>query len=97
MTISVTVPPVVPAGRLAAHAQPVIDLAGGLRLRPWDPTDADALVATAADPEIRRWNLLSVPTPDDARARIQRMHERWQAKRPRGGPSPNPGQALPSG
>jgi RimJ/RimL family protein N-acetyltransferase len=65
---------------MACQAQPLLGLDGGLRLRPWAIADADALVAAAADPDIRRWNLLSVQTLDDARARITRMHDRWAAE-----------------
>ncbi|WP_030597165.1 GNAT family N-acetyltransferase [Streptomyces fulvoviolaceus] len=82
--------PVVPAGRIADNAQPVLDLpgngngsdndTGGLELRPWRTTDADALVAASHDPAISHWNLLPALSEDEARARIERMHERWTAE-----------------
>ncbi|MHA5049792.1 GNAT family N-acetyltransferase [Streptomyces sp. SD15] len=72
--------PVVPAGRMARKGQPVLSLPGGLELRPWRVTDADVLVAAGQDPAIRQWNLLHVESPDDARKRIERMHERWHAE-----------------
>ncbi|WP_369247399.1 GNAT family N-acetyltransferase [Streptomyces sp. R41] len=74
------IPPAVPAGQLARTPQPVLDLPHGLELRPWLPGDADALVAAGQDPAIRQWNLLHVESLDDARKRIERMHERWQAE-----------------
>ncbi|WP_405527916.1 GNAT family N-acetyltransferase [Streptomyces canus] len=70
--------PVVPAGRMADNAQPVLALPGGLKLRPWRTTDAGALVAASHDPAISRWNLLPTLTEDEARARIGRMRERWE-------------------
>ncbi|WP_328978214.1 GNAT family N-acetyltransferase [Streptomyces canus] len=72
------IPPVVPAGRMADNAQPVLALPGGLKLRPWRTTDAGALVAASHDPAISRWNLLPTLTEDEARARIGRMRERWE-------------------
>ncbi|KOX25646.1 MULTISPECIES: GNAT family N-acetyltransferase [unclassified Streptomyces] len=74
------VPAVVPAGRMAGAEQPVFDLPNGLELRPWRLSDADALMAAARDPAIRRWNRLLVETPEEARRRIERMHERRRAE-----------------
>ncbi|MFD8599486.1 GNAT family N-acetyltransferase [Kitasatospora sp. NPDC059646] len=74
------VPVVVPAGRMAALEQPVLALPSGLELRPWRPEDADALAAAGQDPDIRQWNRFAVASPQDARDRIRRMHERWQAE-----------------
>lgn len=86
------IPPVVPAGRMADNAQPVLDLPGngngngsdtgdGLELRPWRTTDAGALVAASHDPAISQWNLLPAVSEDEAHARIERMHERWTTER----------------
>ncbi|GAA1073135.1 GNAT family N-acetyltransferase [Kitasatospora arboriphila] len=74
------VPAVVPEGRMAAAAQPVLAVSAGLELRPWRPEDAGALVAAGRDAAIRQWNLLAVPTAEDARRRIARMQQRWQAE-----------------
>ncbi|GGN61185.1 acetyltransferase [Streptomyces albiflavescens] len=65
---------------MARSEQPVLDLPHGLELRPWRPGDADALVAAGQDPAIRQWNLLYVESPEDARKRIARMHERWRSE-----------------
>ncbi|MFE2103391.1 MULTISPECIES: GNAT family N-acetyltransferase [unclassified Streptomyces] len=76
------IPDVVPAGSMAERDQPVLGLPGGLELRPWrtGDADADALLTAGSDPAIRLWNLFSVRTRDEARARIERMHERWRAE-----------------
>ena len=66
---------------MARNAQPTLGLPNGLELRPWRLSDADALVAASHDPAICQWNLLPVETPEGARRRIERMHERWQAER----------------
>ncbi|MER7946428.1 GNAT family N-acetyltransferase [Streptomyces sp. NPDC096079] len=65
---------------MARAEQPVLGLPGGLELRPWRLSDADVLVTAGQDPGIRHWNRLLVDTPDDARRRIERMHERWTAE-----------------
>lgn len=80
MTHSAGIPDVVPAGRMAGQAQPVLALHAGLELRPWRADDAGALLGAARDPAIRRWNLFTVADTADARARIARMHERWRAE-----------------
>ncbi|MBL1084389.1 GNAT family N-acetyltransferase [Streptomyces actinomycinicus] len=76
------IPAVVPAGRLADHDQAVLPLPGGLELRPWrlDDADADALHSAGQDPAISHWNLFSVGSRDEARARIGRLHARRQAE-----------------
>lgn len=75
------IPPVVPPGRMAALAQPSYDLPCGLRLRPWEPYDAPALVAAYADPGIRHWNRPDPLTEERAVTRIARWRERWHAER----------------
>ncbi|MFD5795516.1 GNAT family N-acetyltransferase [Streptomyces diastatochromogenes] len=76
------IPDVVPAGSMAERDQPVLGLPGGLELRPWrtDDADAGALLTAGQDPAIQLWNLFSVRSRDEARARIERMHERWRAE-----------------
>ncbi|WP_199836285.1 GNAT family N-acetyltransferase [Streptomyces sp. NRRL F-4489] len=65
---------------MAQVEQPVLGLPGDVELRPWRLSDADVLVAAGQEPAIRQWNRLLVETPEDARRRIARMHERWQAE-----------------
>ncbi|MFF3980737.1 GNAT family N-acetyltransferase [Streptomyces sp. NPDC001828] len=58
--------------------QPALALLSGLELRPWRVSDADALVAAAQEPGIRQWNRPFVTSQEEARERIERMHERWR-------------------
>jgi RimJ/RimL family protein N-acetyltransferase len=67
--------PVVPAGRLAAIAQPTLDL-GDLRLRPWRTGDVDVVTEAYADPAIRHWHARSL-TRDEASAWIAQWPTRW--------------------
>ncbi|MER6072565.1 GNAT family N-acetyltransferase [Streptomyces sp. NPDC001817] len=71
---------VVPAGRMAGIEQPVLALPGGLELRPWHPDDAGTLLTAGQDPMIRKWNRFTVGSREEALARIERMHARWQAE-----------------
>ncbi|MEV6250783.1 GNAT family N-acetyltransferase [Streptomyces sp. NPDC051742] len=80
MISSSGIPAVVPAGRMAARDQPVLGLPSGLKLRPWRMSDAEVLVAGGQDPAVRHWNRLLVATPEEARQRIARMHDRWRAE-----------------
>ncbi len=74
------IPPVVPAGRMAAAEQPVLAVPGGWELRPWQPGDAGALLAASQDPAIRLWNRLVVNSAAEAAERIERMQQRWRAE-----------------
>ncbi|WKE73330.1 GNAT family N-acetyltransferase [Streptomyces sp. WP-1] len=74
------IPDVVPAGRMADGAQPVLGLARGMEQPHWSADDADALLTAARDPAIRRWNLFTAADHADARRRIERMHERWRGE-----------------
>jgi RimJ/RimL family protein N-acetyltransferase len=58
----------------------VLGLPRRLELRPWHIRDADVLVSAGQDPAIRKWNRLIVESPEHARRRIERMHERWRAE-----------------
>lgn len=70
------VEPLIPPGRMAALAQPVIE-AAGVRLRPWQPSDRPAVLAGYADPDIQRWHCRSM-TDDEARAWIDAWPNRWR-------------------
>ncbi|MFF7970009.1 GNAT family N-acetyltransferase [Streptomyces sp. NPDC007905] len=76
------IPAVVPEGRLADESQPVLALPGGLELRPWrlDEADADTLLTAGQDPAISRWNLFCVGSREEARGRIERLHQRRRAE-----------------
>ena len=72
--------PVIPGGRLARSAQPVLPADGGLVLRPWRPGDARAVAAAYADPAIQRWHARRVDSEDEARDLILRWQRSWPAE-----------------
>ncbi|MFE7312063.1 GNAT family N-acetyltransferase [Streptomyces sp. NPDC057555] len=53
---------------------------GDLVLRPWELTDVPAIRRAFADPEVRRWILLSGSSDDDARAWLGRWQKTWQGE-----------------
>ena len=56
--------------------EPPVLAAGPLRLRPWRPEDAQAVLAAQQDPEIRAWaGGHAVATTEDARALLRRLVE----------------------
>ncbi|MEY9870679.1 RimJ/RimL family protein N-acetyltransferase [Streptacidiphilus sp. MAP12-33] len=76
-----SVPPVVPAGRMAAGEQPVRPLPSGALLRPWQEGDEAAIVEAALDPGIQRWSRPGRGvTEADARERIARWRRRWRSE-----------------
>ncbi|MCX5386776.1 GNAT family N-acetyltransferase [Streptomyces sp. NBC_00083] len=72
-----SIPPVVPAGRMARHPQPALVLPGGRELRPWRESDADVLVASCLDPAIAQWNRPEPLSRGAAREKIARWGHRW--------------------
>jgi RimJ/RimL family protein N-acetyltransferase len=74
------VPPVIPAGRLARCAQPVLPVDAELELRPWARADAAAVVAAYADPAIERWHARRVDDEDEALALIEQWNRIWTAE-----------------
>ncbi|NXY94268.1 GNAT family N-acetyltransferase [Streptomyces sp. BR123] len=76
----VSIPDVVPPGRLAGAGHPVFSLPCGLRLRPWARDDAPVLAASCHDPDVQHWNRPGHLTLDAARERIARWEERRQAE-----------------
>ena len=73
------VPDVLPAGSLRRRSQPVLT-AGDLRVRPWEPDDAPALVAAYADPGVQHWNGQRLDRAE-AEAYAQVWHGHWLAER----------------
>jgi RimJ/RimL family protein N-acetyltransferase len=69
--------PVVPTGRLARTAQPVLSVDAELRLRPWRAGDAAAVVAAYADPAIEQWHARRVQDETEAAALIAGWREGW--------------------
>jgi RimJ/RimL family protein N-acetyltransferase len=76
--VTYTLPPVVPAGRIAGMPQPVLKAPGGLLLRPWAAIDAPALYQASLDPEIQKWNKWRLDGEDEARATISGWREAWR-------------------
>ncbi|MCM2410471.1 GNAT family N-acetyltransferase [Streptomyces sp. RKAG290] len=74
------VPPLIPQGRLASSAQPLLPVAGDLLLRPWQPTDAPAVVAAFTDPAIQRWHVRRADSVDEARGWIAQWQGAWSAE-----------------
>ncbi|MDX8142012.1 GNAT family N-acetyltransferase [Lentzea sp. BCCO 10_0061] len=56
--------------------QPRIEV-GGLTLRPWRESDADAVLKAFSCPEIQRWHVRRMDTRDEARAWIAGWPARW--------------------
>lgn len=72
--------PVIPGGRVAGRAQPILPAGGGLVLRPWLSADARAVAAAYADPVIQRWHARRVDSEDEARDLILRWQRSWLAE-----------------
>lgn len=56
--------------------QPRIEV-GGLTLRPWRESDADAVLKAFSCPEIQRWHVRRMDTRDEAREWIGAWPARW--------------------
>ncbi|OKH92312.1 GNAT family N-acetyltransferase [Streptomyces uncialis] len=72
--------PVVPVGSMSAGVQPVLGLASGFELRPWERDDAEVLVESCLDPEVQHWNRPGYLSLDEAREKISRWRRRWEAE-----------------
>jgi [ribosomal protein S5]-alanine N-acetyltransferase len=88
------VPPALPADRLAACGQPVLD-GGDLVLRPFTSEDAPFVVDAYGDPAIQHWHSHRYDSVAEAAEWITEMPGRWQSgskgnwlveQRPGGGP-----------
>lgn len=75
-----TTSPVIPAGRLAASAQPVLTGPGGLVLRPWTLDDVPAIMKAYADPLVQEWQGFRAEREDEARDMIARWRDGWPAE-----------------
>jgi RimJ/RimL family protein N-acetyltransferase len=67
--------PVVAPGSLARLPQPVLKV-DDLVLRPWQPSDAAAVVQAYSEPSIQQWHVRSM-SEDEARAWIDAWPGRW--------------------
>jgi RimJ/RimL family protein N-acetyltransferase len=75
-----SIPAVVPSGRMRTAGQPTLGVAGGLTLRPWQPSDASVLVVAYADPGIQHWHRRRVASEDEARKLIAGWNRGWRAE-----------------
>lgn len=73
-----TVAPVVVAGSMAGHPQPVLYV-DELILRPWSSGDVSAIVAAYADPAIQRWHTRSM-TRTEAEEWVVAANSSWTAE-----------------
>ena len=72
-----TTTPAIPAGALATGPQPSISAAGGLVLRPWEPSDAPVFLAAYRDPAIQRWHRRGPASEDQVLRWFARYREDW--------------------
>ncbi|MEV5972268.1 GNAT family N-acetyltransferase [Streptomyces sp. NPDC051921] len=56
MTRALSTPPVIASGVLSGSPQPVLPVAGGLLMRPWERADAPVFLSAYRDDELRRWH-----------------------------------------
>lgn len=69
--------PVIPAGRLSGAEQPRIVIDDELTLRPWDKSDAAAVVAVYQDAEIQRWHARTIAGEQEASELIAGWRRGW--------------------
>lgn len=69
---------VVTPGSLAQRSQPILK-AGKFVLRPWQSSDAPALVEAYAEPSIQRWHVRTM-TDEEAREWVNSWSRRWTAE-----------------
>lgn len=73
------VPAALTEHQVFASQQPVLT-ADDVTLRPWQDDDAAALQAAYQDPEIQRWHVSRLETPDEARTLLARWRGAWDAR-----------------
>jgi RimJ/RimL family protein N-acetyltransferase len=74
------IPPTVVAGSLRRTPQPAVPVTAIAVLRPWQLSDADAVVEAFSDPEIQRWHVRRADSADEARQRITGWKAGWAAE-----------------
>jgi RimJ/RimL family protein N-acetyltransferase len=81
MPRDLSTPPVVPAGSFADIPQPVLPVATGLILRPWEPADAPAFLSAYQDVETRRWHTRRPASEARVREWFERYRQDWQGEK----------------
>jgi ribosomal-protein-alanine N-acetyltransferase len=75
--VPVLVPPALPTGCLRTLQQPSLPVDGGLSLRPWRASDAEAVRSAFDCPDIQRWHVRRLDDLDEAGAWIADWPGRW--------------------
>lgn len=65
---------------MSGSEQPVFRLESGFDLRPWAYGDAEVLVESCRDPEVRQWNRPGTLSLEGAREKIASWRQRWEAE-----------------
>ncbi|NGN69128.1 GNAT family N-acetyltransferase [Streptomyces sp. A7024] len=73
--------PAIPPGTLTAGPQPALPVPGDgdLHLRPWQDTDAPAVLAAYQDEAIIRWHARRLDSADEAAGLIKQWRDGWAA------------------
>lgn len=77
MRATLSTPPAIPAGTLAASPQPVLAASGGLVLRAWEPSDAPVFFAAYQDPQIQHWHTRQPASEDQVREWFDQYRQAW--------------------
>ncbi|MFJ6570416.1 GNAT family N-acetyltransferase [Streptomyces sp. NPDC091292] len=75
------IPDVLPPGTFAGREQPVLPVASGLRVRPWEPKDAPAVFAAFQDPLMHQWHARAADSEDEVRGWIEEWRTSWTGER----------------
>lgn len=74
------VDPALPQGTLCAATQPRLTTNDGLVLRPWQQDDVAAVLTAFACPEIQRWHVRRLDTPEEAAEWVGQWAGRWETE-----------------
>jgi RimJ/RimL family protein N-acetyltransferase len=69
-----------PQGTLCGATQPRLTTNDGLVLRPWQQDDAAAVLTAFACPEIQRWHVRRLDTPEEAAEWVGQWPGRWETE-----------------
>jgi RimJ/RimL family protein N-acetyltransferase len=78
---SLSTPPAIPAGALAAGPQPILAAEGGLVLRPWKPCDAGVFLTAYEDPEINHWHTRQPSSAEQVLEWFEKYRQDWAQER----------------
>jgi RimJ/RimL family protein N-acetyltransferase len=78
--VPLLVDPALPQGTLCGATQPRLTTNDGLVLRPWQQDDAAAVLTAFACPEIQRWHVRRLDTPEEAAEWVGQWAGRWETE-----------------